>query len=192
MDDIIVKLNEKLDSAVQRLRDGTHGDHDILPGLLWVLLEYNRSHRGNLEQLRDRAERTSAEISSLAKPLQDEFEKLRYSTSEDLLKARDDLGIRIGSLTQTLQEECEKFRYQLENVANSTGTLLKSSNEDLKQTLRQSAIQLQELVETKVDGLSEAHQSGLRWTDNKLNWILLGSVFQIIIILIAMFIVFSK
>jgi len=192
MDDVIVRLNEKLESAVKRLRDGNHDDHDILPGLLWVLLEYSRSHRDNLEQLRDRAERTSAEISSLAKTLQDEFEKLRHDTSEDLIKTGDDLKTRIGSLAQTFQEECEKFRYQLENVADSTGTLLKSSNEDLKQTLRQSAIQIQKLVETKLDGQSEAHQSGLRRTENKLKWILIGSVFQIIFILIVMFLVFGK
>ncbi|TAJ76342.1 hypothetical protein EPO44_21505 [bacterium] len=191
MDDVIVRLNEKLESAVKRLRDGNHDDHDILPGLLWVLLEYNRSHRDNLEQLRDKAERTSAEISSLAKTLQSELEKLQHNTSKDLIKTGDDLKARIGSLTQTLQEECEKFRYQLGNVADSTGTLLKSSNEDLKQTLGQSAVQLQNLVETKVHRLSEAHQSGLRWTDNKLWWILMVTVFQIIFI-IVMSLVFSE
>lgn len=196
MDDIVVKLNEKLDPAVQRLRDGKNDDHDILPGLLWVLLwvllEYNRSHRDDLAKLRDGAERTSAGITSLATTLQEECEKLRRGTSEDLTKTGEDLRARISSLAQALQEECEKLRHQLENIADSIGTLLKSSNEDLKQTLRQSAIQLQKLVETQVDGLSGATQSGLRRTGNKLKWILIGCVFQIIFILIVMFRVFGK
>ncbi len=191
MDDIVVKLKEKLDPAVQRLRDGKDDPHDILPGLLGVLLEYNRSHCDNLEQLRDRAERTSAEISSLAKTLQDECEKLRYSTSEDLTKTGGALKVKIGSLAQALQEECEKLRYQLGNVADSMETLLKSSNEDLKQTLRQHAVQLQKLVERQVDGLSGETQSGLRRTDNKLWWILIVTVFQIIFI-IVMSLVFSE
>lgn len=191
MDDLIVKLNEKLDSAVKKLRDGNYDDHDIFPALLWVLLEYNRSHRNDLEQLRERATKTSAEISTLSKTLQDQCEKLRHDTSEDLTKTGDDLKGGISSLAQTLQEECEKLRYQLGNIGDSTAALLKSS-EDLKQTLRQNAIQLQNLVETKVDGLNEAHQSGVRRADNKLKWILIGSIFQIIFILIVMFLVFGK
>lgn len=185
MDDLIVKLNEKLDAAVKKLRDGNYDDHDILPALLWVLLEYNRSHRDDLEQVRERADRTSAEISGLAKTLQEECEKLQQKTSEDLIKARDDLGTRIGGLAQTLQEECEKLRHQM-------GAVLKSLNEDLNKTLQQNALQLQKLVETKVGSLSEAHQSGVLRTDNKLKWILVGSIFQIIFILIVMFLIFGK
>ena len=192
MDDLIVKLNEKLDSAVKKLRAGNYDDHDILPSLLWVLLEYNRSHRDDLERLRERTDKTSAEISGLAKTLQEECEKLRHNTSEDLIKARDDLGARIGGLAQTFQEECEKLRHQLGSIADSMGAALKSLNEDLNQSMRQNAMQLEKLVKTKVDSLSEAHQSGARRTDNKLKWILMGSILQIIFILIVMFLVFGK
>jgi ABC-type transporter Mla subunit MlaD len=192
MDDLIVKLNEKLDSAVKKLRDGNYDDHDILPALLWVLLEYNRSHRDDLEQVRERTDRTLAEIGGLAKTLQEECEKLRQKTSEDLIKAGDDLGTRIGGLAQTLQEECEKLRHQLGSVADSMGAVLKSLNEDLNKTLQQNALQLQKLVETKVGSLSEVHQSGVLRTDNKLRWILVGSIFQVIFILIVMFLIFGK
>lgn len=159
MDDLIVKLNEKLDSAVKKLRDGNYDDHDILPALLWVLLEYNRSHRDNLERVRERTDKTSAEISGLAK---------------------------------TLQEECEKLRHQLGSIADRMGAGLKSLNEDHNQSMRQNAMQLEKLVEIKVDSLSEAHQSGVRRTDNKLKWILVGSILQIIFILIVIFLLFGK
>ena len=159
MDDIIVKLNEKLDSAVKKLRAGNYDDHDILPALLWVLLEYNRSHRDDLEQLRERTDKTSAEISGLAK---------------------------------TLQEECETLRHQLGSSTDSMGAGLKSLNDDLSKTLQQNNLQLRKLVETKVDSLSEAHQSGVRGTNNKLKWILIGSILQIIFILIIMFLIFGK
>ncbi len=199
MDDVIVKLNEKLESSVKRLRDGTHDDHDILPALLWALLEYNRSHRNDLEQLQQKAVETSAEINSLVRALPEECAKLQRSIAEDLRTVGDDLNVKLGSLNtrvdslaQALQEKCDKLQYQLESVASSIGTILKTSNEDLKQTVRQSATQLQKLVEARVDGLSEAHQSGLRRTDKKLTWLLIGSLFQIVFILIVIFFVFGK
>ena len=192
MDDVIGKLYAKLESHVKRLRDGNSDDHDILPGLLWVLLEFNRSHRDDLGQLRERAEKTLAEMSGLTKSIQDECEKLQYNTSESLVKTGDDLKARIGSLAQTLQEESEKLRYQLENVTDSTGTLLKSSNEELKETLRQTTIQLQKLVGTNLDRMTEMHQSSVRRTDNKLKWMLIGSIVHIILIAILMFLLFAR
>ncbi|MGH7775415.1 MAG: hypothetical protein ACREQA_24580 [Candidatus Binatia bacterium] len=192
MDDLIAKLNEKLDSAVKKLRAGSYDDHDILPALLWVLLEYNRSHRDDLEKLQEGTYKTSAEINGLGKNLQEECEKLRHNTSEDLIKIGDGLRARISTLAQTLQEECEKLRSQLGSVADSMGAVLKSSNENVNQMLRQNATQLHKLVETKIESLSEAHQSGVRRTDGKLKWILIGSIFQLVFILIVIFLLFGK
>jgi hypothetical protein len=142
MDDVVVKLYERLESAVKRLRNGNHDDHDFLPALLWALLEYNRSHRDELQQLRDKTEKITSIVDSLAETLQEECEKLRNNTTNELLKTADEAKASIGSLAQTVREECESVRHQLGKVAETIGTLLNSSNEDLKQTLRQSAIQL--------------------------------------------------
>ena len=51
MDEIITKLNEKLKPSVQRLRNGNHDEHDILPALLWILLAYDQALHKILEVL---------------------------------------------------------------------------------------------------------------------------------------------
>src|SRR6266581_825205 len=98
MDDILVKLDEKLAYSVQKLRDGTHDDHDILPSVFWTLLEYNRTLRTALEKIQEQ----SSEISRALSAVNDHQEN---NTSK--------LGAAIFALTELLKTESNKFKDRL-------------------------------------------------------------------------------
>lgn len=195
MDDVVSRLNEKLASAVQRLRDGNYDDHDILPGLLWTLLEFNRSNHDKIEHLREAIGHTSEGIGDLVKILKDECEKLRRDTSQN----GEDIRAKIGSLIQAMQEESDKHRSQIgsltqalqeesDKLRSQVGEFTNSVNENLNQ----NSVELQKLVETKVDKLNLAHQVAISRTDNRLKWIVVGSISQILLLLASLFLFFAK
>ncbi len=215
---LFLKLEEKLNPSLNRLKEGKSDDHDIFPSLLGALLSYSKNIQEVVEQtaplLQQESERLRKEIDAVSGRFPELMvrqeaiiDEMKESLRQEAAQIREKIEVAVVSSAlleevqknvKNLHQEIVQLGKKMETTTNSTlllGETQRSFSETIKGAIQRDVEALHKQIETvveKVAHIEETQKAISEKTPRKLTTLQVISIFQLFVILCLVALSFFK